>query len=181
MAADIPTKEPSVIHAGMTLKFDRAFPDFPSDVWTLTYALRNATAAPIDITATANNTDHRVNETIATTQTWIPGTYQMLGHVTDGTEKHQVFCARVEVKLDPSLELNYDHRTFAETMVDLIKLRLSGAASDDVISYSINGRSFTVKSDADLQTAYDYWQGRVNEERRRGTNRKILGRFRKGR
>lgn len=183
MAADIPTSEPLEHQAGTTLKFDRCLPDFPADEWTLYYSLRSSSGdnAPIEITSAANGTDHRVNEAAATTEIWNAGEYLMVGYVTDiatGLEKHQVYRAQLTITpwlggLEP-----VEWRTYAQRMLAKVQDAIAGRVARDTVSYSINGRSFTMVDSANDHIALDYWQSRVNYEANGRRGRKILVRYR---
>jgi len=182
MGADIPKVEPTQLQSGMTLRFDRALPDFPADEWTLHYAFRShsASAAPINIQATADGTDHEISETAATTADWVSGDYLMLGYVVDiatTLEKHEVYRSVFKVlpKFDDNPTLEW--RSYAQQMLDKIESVLSGRLSRDDASYSINGRSFTPKSDADLIFIRNYFKTEVSREDNGGRRRKILTRF----
>jgi hypothetical protein len=67
--------------------------------------------------------------------------------------------------------------TFAEKMLEKIEGVLTGRLGRDEITYSINGRSFTAKSDQQLLDARAWFRNEVNQERARGKNRRILTRF----
>ena len=177
MAADIPTVEPNKHQAGTTLLFKRALPDFPADTWTLTYELRSHINAPLTITATADGSNHSVNVAFATTVDWNAGEYLMTGYVTNGTQRHQVYQAKLEITAYSATEGTYEWRTYAVRMLALIEATIEGRVARSDVSYSINGRSFTPKSDDDLLKVRDYFRAEVNQEKRTGLNRKILGRF----
>lgn len=176
MAADIPIVEPTEHQAGTTLKFDRSLPDFPSSAWTLSYSLRSDVAAPIDITASAQNSGHRVNESHTTTADWTAGDYLMTGYVTatDNSERHEVYCAEITIKPYTAGEETQDWKSFNRRMVDLIEDMLADRIPRDVVSYSVNGRSFTAKSNTELLDAYNYFKARLAHEERQGKTRRIL-------
>lgn len=181
MAADIPTIEPSKHQAGTTLKFKRSLPDFPADTWTLTYELRSNENAPLTITASTDGNNYSINEAYSTTANWNAGEYLMTGYVTSATERHQVYQAAIEITPYTAGKDVYQWRTFAEQMVAKAKLAIEGRIERTEISYSINGRSFTAKSDEDLYKALAYWENKVALEKTKGRNRKILVRFRNAR
>jgi len=177
MAFTIPTLEPTEHEAGTSLIFTRSFGSYPADTWTLSYALRNTTAAPIDITATADGKTHSINEAIAITETWTAGDYAMRGYVTDGTDRHLVYDGRITIAPYLAGEMAIDTRTHARKMLDAIEAGLIAAAGSDVVSYSINNRSFTRVSQTEAQTQFDYWKRKVRWEERKG-QMKIKVRFR---
>ena len=182
MAYDIPTVEPVLIQAGTTLRFNRSLPDFTADLWALAYALRshNTSAAPIDITAAANGTGHEITEAAATTADWLAGDYLMIGYVTDlatSLEKHEVYRAMFKVLPDVTNNPTYEWRSYAQQMLDKVEAVLSGRLARDDSSYSINGRTFTAKSDNDLLLVRNYFRSEVARENNGGRRKKILTRF----
>jgi len=177
MAADIPTTEPKTHQAGTTLKFDRDLPDFPSDTWTLTYELRSTVNAPITITAAANGTGFRVNEAYGTTVDWNDGDYLMVGFVTSATERHEVYRDVLTILKYAGIDETFEWRSYAARMLAKIEDIISGRMERDDASYSINGRSFTPKTDADLLAARNYFKAEVAKELRSKKGGKILGRF----
>lgn len=176
MAADIPSVEPLEHEAGTTLKFDRSLPDFPADTWTLTYSLVSDEYAPITITATANGDDHRVNVSFSDTSNWTAGEYLMTGYVTadDNSERHTVYRNAITIKPYAAGSETLEWKTYNRRMVDLIESMLESRIPRDVVSYSINGRTFTAKSNDELLDAYNYFKARLAHEERGGTTRRIL-------
>ena len=177
MAADIPTVEPTKHQAGTTLLFSRSLPDFPANTWTLTYELRSHVNAPLSFTASANGTAHSVDVSFSTTADWNSGDYLMTGYVTDGTQRHQVYQSKIEITPYSATEGTYEWRSYAVRMLALIEDTIAGRVARSDVSYSINGRSFTPKSDEDLLKVRDYFRAEVNQEKSAGRNRKILVRF----
>ena len=179
MAYSIPTVEPTVIEAGTSLIFTRDYPDFDSTLWTLTYQLVSTSEAPITITAVADGTGYKVEVAYTVTETWPEGEYLMSGYVTEiaGTERHKVYEARLTIKPKIYGAESFEFRTYNEQMVALIEEQLKSGIVRETISYSINGRSFTCKSNSDLLEAYNYFRAEVASEAAAGKTRKILARF----
>ena len=174
MAADIPTIEPEEHQAGTTLRFDRCLPDFPSDTWTLSYYLANESDAPIEITAAANGQDHRVTSAYTETAAWNPGDYLMSGYVTDGTSKHLVYSRKLTIKPDPSLNGTVGWKSTARRMVESLEAVELQQAGNSVVSYSINGRSYTRQPWVEFMGRLGYWKGQLQQEESRGVTRRIL-------
>jgi len=176
MAADIPLVEPTQHQAGTTLKFDRSLPDFPSTLWVLSYSLVSEAAAPINITATSNNSGHRVSVAHTTTVDWTAGDYLMTGYVTasDDSERHEVYCAEFTVKPYTAGEETQEWKSLNRKMVERIESMLLERIPRDVVSYSVNGRSFTAKSNGELLEAYNYFKARLANEQSQGGTRRIL-------
>jgi hypothetical protein len=181
MAFDIPTIEPTSHEAGTDLIFTRSFADYSSGTWTLTYAARNATAAPIDFTATAatNGADFNINVPYATTETWTDGEYWLVGYVTEtaGGDRHRVYEGRFTVKPYVFAQQAYEWRSWARQVRDALRDAILTRSGSDVISYSINGRSFTYSTTAEAMEKLNYFEAKVRHEESKGRQRKILVRF----
>lgn len=185
MAFDVPTREPTEHQAGTTLRFDRTLSDFPASDWTLAYSLRSSDGAnaPIEITATADGNTHSVSVTAADSQIWNAGEYLMIGYVTEisGDEVYQVYRDLIQITPWLGGTEPIEWRTYAQRMLALIESVLSGALSRRDVSYSINGHSFSAKTDADLLEARAYFKAEVAKEQNGGRRRKILTRFKNAR
>lgn len=176
MAATPPTIEPLVLTVGDTWTWTRNLPDYDSATWTLTYSLVPTTGTVITITATGSGNDYTVDVPAATTATYAAKDYLMVGTVTDGTDRFQVY--RQDVTVYPNILSPYDSRTYWETIRDQARDILDGNSQRRDISYSKNGFSMTAKSDADLLELISYAESRIANERSQGRNRKVLIRFR---
>ena len=178
MAYDIPAYEPSVIEAGTSLIFTRTYPDYdPPTGWTLTYQLTSTTEAPITFAATIVDGEFKVDVPYGTTTTWTPGYYQMAGYVNNATERHRVYLGEIRILPINDGIASYEWRTYNRQMLEMIETQLKTGIIDNAISYSINGRSFTAKSNTDLLAAYNYFKAAVAQETNAGKQRRILARF----
>ena len=179
MAYDIPTAEPTALEAGTSLIFTRDLPDYDPGEWTLTYHLISPTEAPITFSATEVDDQFKVDVAASTTQGWPSGNYLMSGYVSEiaGSQRHLIY--RKELQITPAISgaESFEWRSYARQMLDLIEEQLRTGLVRDTISYSINGRSFTCKSNQDLLQARDYFRAEVGSEDQGGRQKKILARF----
>jgi hypothetical protein len=177
MAYDIPELEPAAIEAGTSLIFTRDYPDYDPSLWTLTYELVSPTEAPITIVAVEYESEFKVEVAHGVTSTWPAGSYLMSGYVSNATERHLVYRGRIEILPKISGAESFDFRTYNEQMLDLIEEQLKTGIVRESVSYSINGRSFTCKSNTDLLQAWDRFRAEVAKEQNAGKQQKILTRF----
>lgn len=181
MAYDRPTIEPSEHEAGTTLSFQRDFTDYPADAWELTYNLVNTTGYIDTITATADGTTHVVTVAYATTADWPAGEYRMKGYVTEtgGDEKYPVYDGWITINPYIGDAMPADTRSYWRKVRDNVRDAILSSASSDVVSYSINGRSFT-KAKTDALSLLHMAEAKVRWEEHKGRQRKILVKFSDG-
>lgn len=170
-----PTVEPTELTVGNTWEWTRDFSDYPASDWTLVYYLTPTNGSVITITATADGDTHEVSVPASTTSGYAAGSYLFTGFVNDGVDRFEVYRSTITVKANPTTAHTW--KSYAQQMLDLIESTLSGAVARRDISYSINGRSFTAKTDSDLIKARNYFRAEVQHEASAGKNRKIVGRF----
>ena len=177
MARTIPTAEPEKLRAGDTWEFKKAeLSDFPSsDGWTLRYelngpdALEFATSGPTDgfwlITLTADKT-----------RGIKPGNYVLtLRAVLDNAdptpdEIYTLESRIVQVKRDPSDAAEGDFESFNEKMLNAIEIELLRRATGGkfIESYSLEDRSISKESTAELERRRAKYASLVDAERNRG-------------
>jgi len=160
---DIPTIEPGTLTAGDRWRWKRQLSDYPAGTWTLKYALRNA-GSRIDLTATADGTDHLIDVSAATTATYDPGDYDWIAYVSDGTSRYTVARGRLTVKPDLAAADLYDSRSHARKVLEAVEAVLEKRATKDQASYSINGRSLARTPIADLLVLRDRYRAEVRRE-----------------
>jgi len=178
MAADTPELEPTEIQAGTTVKWTRDYPDFPAADWTLTYALRSRTEAPIDITATNEDGDHTVNEAYSTTANWTPGIYLMVGYMTSDDERHEVYSGNITIAAYTAGEQAYDSRTWLDRTIDGLETAITTRAARYQSHYSELGRSVTCDSLTEMLATRDTLKAERAKERRKGQMTSVLVRYR---
>lgn len=155
---------PKQIRAGDTLSFTDQLADYSAlDGWTLVYALVNRTNQ-ITITSSASGSDHAVSEVYAVTEGYAPGTYRYQAYVDDGSDRHTVESGTVEILPDLKGGM-VDDRSHAEKVLEALEATMEGKASQDQLSMSINGRSLTRFSPAELMKWRDRYKAEVNQQR----------------
>ena len=183
MARDIPALEPTELQAGNTLAFTKSLNDFPATTWTLSYTLRPEAnpqqgVDPIPaIQATASGNDFSISVAASTTAGWLPGTYWLAGYVSSGTERYEVYRARLTITADISQSNSYDGRTYWEQILDKVRKMILDGAIRDTIRYSWNGVDIQIVTMADAFKAEAYAASKVAQERSSTKQRKILIRF----
>jgi hypothetical protein len=159
---------PYQIIAGDTLEWTASYSDYPASAWTLTYYFRGLLGS-FDITAAqVGATDsYIISEAIATTVNFVAGDYEWEAYVGDGSERFRVDCGKSVVTASLSTQsAGYDPRSDNEKILDSITAVLQGKASQDVLSYSINGRSLTKMGFEDLVKTQNHYKWLVELENR---------------
>lgn len=162
---------------GDTWSFPVESSDYPAPTWTLTLYLvpRFSTPAqsPIEITSTAEGSDHRFAVAATVTATYKPGQYSYITRATDGTQKFTLDATQwggeVTLLPDPAAAVQGDdHRTQAQKAIDDLKAALAtyGTTNGHVSEYEINGRRMKFRSMAEIEAQIVFWQKeRANEIR----------------
>lgn len=135
----------AVLVAGDTLNFTTYVADYlPADGWTLKFRLvPRSSGTPIDITTAQDADDstlHRAQVPAATTAGWGATDYSWTSWVEQGTEKYTVSSGQIKVSPDPRVVATLDSRSTARVALDNVRAVISGTASANVQSYTINGR-----------------------------------------
>ena len=165
MAADIPTIEPAEFTLGDTLKWTRDLSDYPATLWTLTYSFVNADAQ-FAITASADGTTHSVTVAAGTSAAYTAGTYKWQAYVTGGSsERYLVGEGTAKALPNFAVETSgYDGRSHVKTTLDAIQAVLQAKASFDQASMSLNGRSISRYSIAELLPWEDKYKALYAQE-----------------
>lgn len=151
-------REPTQLIAGYSTEWKRTVPGFPSASFTLKYALRKADGSgqATVITAAADGIEtYRV--TIAPQHTAAKqGLYQLIGYITDdatagATVNQVVYRGTIEFAPDPIGDDPSDRRTFYRKMVDQLRAALLKLSSGTVTNVNVNGKSFNLRSLAELR------------------------------
>lgn len=181
MAATVPTYEPTVLQSGDTLAFTKQLSDYSSADWDLTYVLiaRLPSVQKIVLLATASGTGFSVSATAATTSNWTPGEYTIVGYVSDGTARYEIY--RGQITITPNIqneELGYlDTRSYWEKIRDQLRDTIQSGVIREVIRYSFNGVSTEVVTMKDAFDALAYAESKVKQEQNAGKMQKVLTRF----
>ena len=177
---------PDTLYAGNSATWTEETPDkSATDSYVLTYELSNAEEA-FSISGAAivgAATTHTVTITPAISGDWIAGEYHWRAYASKTGEKWLISEGTLSVIPDIS-GTEHDGRSHVKIVLDAIELTLQGKAPADVSSLSIEGRSISRYSPAELIA----WRSRYQEFYRQeqdaariasgaGTRSRILTRF----
>lgn len=132
--------EPKKLHAGDSVRWHRAVPDFPASAgWSLHYALRGA--GVVDIEALPGS-PYVIEVSAAITREWPPGRYRWVAFVRhiDG-ERITLGDGEITIAPDWLAAESLDVRSHARRMLDLIEAALQKRIPKDQQSYTIDGQS----------------------------------------
>lgn len=181
MSEPVPTIEPTQFRLGDSLQWDKDLEDYPASAWTLTYKILPQSSGTVrTITATASGTTHQARATSATTAAWTAGDFWMVGYVTNGTDRFQVYAGPMTVLSDPATATAYDGRSYLERVLDLLEASIeANEAPRTVIRYSFGGVTSEVRTLEEALKARDLIKAQIaNEEAvKNGVNRRVLTRF----
>ena len=144
--SDIPTKEPTEITAGDTVKWAKTLADYSAESYALNYVLQLLTGGtPITVTASADGSDHSITISAATSAEYSAGNYGWYSYVTDlatGLERYSLDSGLLTIKPDPTaFTSSTDLRSHARKMLDLLDTVLQGKATSDQMKVQVDGRS----------------------------------------
>lgn len=150
MARTIPTTEPNVATAGDSWEWDvkRLVTDYPSATWTLTYRLSGPSPKTLEADAAADGT-FEIRVPAAQTKNLQPGTYELHGFVTSGSNRFTVYASSLVVDPDPATRAAFTHH--AEKTLAILKAALEGRLTADVESYQVEGRAVNKIPAAELR------------------------------
>ena len=147
MAHQVPTYEPDTITAGDLITWKKSLGDYPAgESWTLSYALTNS-AAQITFTGTADDDDHLISVSAATSAAWAAGTYSIQGYVTKALERYLVY--KGDIRILPNLATassGLDDRSHVKKTLDLLEATMEALAAGTMTSTSVLGTTYTRKN-----------------------------------
>lgn len=155
----VPEKVPASLVAGDTWEWTKDLPDYPRTTWTATFYFENKDKT-FSVTGTGSTSVHSFSIPAATTAGYPAGRYLYRLRVNDGTTYKAIEQGWVEVGVDPAAAGTRDIRSDARKMLDALNATLIGKASNDQLSMSIQGRSLSRMSPAELMD----WRDRVRSE-----------------
>lgn len=171
---------PSELNIGDTWAWSESLSDYPASTWTLTFYFVNASAA-FSVVAAASGDDYAISVTPATTAGRTAGRYRWTARVTDGTDVYSLDQGWSDVQADPTAA--QDARSNARIALDAVEATLQGRATRDDLNVSINGRSISRHSLAELRAWRDELKAQVaadEEAEAAGLGRDIRVRFSRG-
>lgn len=157
---------PRTITSGDTVVWVDKLPEYPNNLYTLTYAI--AGTSGLALTSENLGNDYATTITGAQSTALAAGAYSWQAFVTKISDSTRANIASGNIVVTANLATvttPYDGRTFAEKTLDAIQqtitAKLNGGA---VMRYKINDRevwNFTIKELTDLET---YYRNRVLKE-----------------
>ena len=123
MAQDRPTKIPSAMTAGSTLRMTLDFEDILASAGgSIVMYIRGPADIPdSDFTYGTDGDSFTIDVPASLTTNWKAGTYQYTIKHTDATATDPVDSGRIEILDDPANETNIEARTFTEIFLDRLK------------------------------------------------------------
>ena len=177
----IPTKEPVSITAGDTASWNKTLSDYPANTFSLTYQLAPlAGGETTTLSSSANGTTHEVRLTAATTAGFSAGDYRLIPVVKDiansgATNTATLSISRVTIK--PPATSEVDARTTAELILGELQETYRKLARNTISTATVNGRTYTRNSMADLRAEIIYWENQVATQTGKGATRHIAVQF----
>lgn len=157
---DIATTEPGAFTKGDYVQWKRSLDDYKASAgWTLTYYFRGDST--LNKAATASGDDHLLTLSTSDTDSLTAGEYAWAAKVSKASELYTIAIGNVTVRPDIADENSgYESRPHCKIMLDAIEAILQGKATQDVLSYSIQGRSLTRMNVEELET----WRDKYRKE-----------------
>ena len=176
MTIDTSNTEPVSIIPGDTVKWTRAFADFPASAgWALSYELLNAQRR-YEIAATADGNAYRVVVSAQTTQGYASGSYAWRARITNADEVYTVGSGRLTV--EPSFEAARDARSHARRTLEALEAVIEGRADSNTAEYEINGRRLKYTAMPELLAMRTRYQREVAfEDAKAGAGKGVSGRI----
>ena len=172
---DVPSIEPVEFYAGDTISWTRRMSSFPADQgWALAYRFVNKdiSRAVQQADITPDGSQFLIQIPADETAALLPATYQLIGYVTDGTDRYIVADATVRVREDPAVDGEpFDFRTQNERVLESINALIEGR--EDVEEHAIDGRQLRQMKMDDLIKWQQVYSGRVMREK--GTLPSLIG------
>ena len=155
---------PDEIGAGLTFDLLLTLTAYPAPDWAVTAHLRGPSA--INLTATAEGSQHRFHADAGTTSSWGPGAYWYTLRTTDGTNVVEVESGEVQILPDLASQTDtYDGRTQAQIALGAIEAVLANRATLDQERYRINNRELYRTSIPDLLKLRAFYAEQVKREK----------------
>ena len=142
--------------------------DYSNSLHTMRFVARIDTGANTEIivTATASDDDYLFTAASSVTAGYDVGHYHYQLEIEQDSSGNRVIVDRGEIDINTDFDNNVDPRFHAEKVLSKIEAMLEGKADADVSSYSIEGRSLSKFSYAELLDARDRYKREVAAHKR---------------
>ena len=165
---EIPEKEPITIYKGETVVWNRKdLTDYPVGSYAMSWIARLESNGGTSFSATVTEVDDYYKFTLDNSATggYTTGDYFWVLKVTQSSDSEELILetGKITVK-DNYFGSTGDTRSHAKIMLDKIESILEGRADADVSSYSIQGRSLSKISIAELLQWRDYYKAEYQKE-----------------
>jgi len=183
MAHPIPTRELIRATAGDWWTWTKNLPNYlPADGWTLTYTLLNSKSRYTIAAADNGDGTHLLDWPATTTAAFVANEYTMIGDVSMGVERYEVYRGAFEVI--PDTLTSVDLRSHARKTLQALEATIEGRATHDQLAISIRGRSISRMTADELTGWRDEYRAECAAEQAaelaaagRGRNNKVVIRF----
>lgn len=166
---------PDKLTAGVTLDQLITLTAYPADVWTLTVYLRGP--GQIDLTGTADGTQHQLSASATTTGDWLPGAYWYTARVTDGTDVIEIETGQTAITANlAAVDAAFDGRNHVQRVLTAIEAVIEGRASKDQERYRINNRELQRTPIAELLRLRSQYQDELRRQTMAAKGQSLLGR-----
>lgn len=163
---------PSTITAGDSLEWSVDLPAYPTnDGWALSYTLINATGS-ITISAVADGDRHLFLISADESAAYTPGRYDYAAFVSKDGMRHTIERGSTRILPDLAAMDHYDMRSHARRCLDNIEAVIEDKASSDVLQYSIDGKSLSRYSHAELLALRNKYKAMVEQEERKAAGKR---------
>lgn len=165
---------PDKIGAGLTFSTLVTQTAYPAPIWGLVVAMRGPSV--IDLTTSAEGSQHRLSVSATTTANWTPGVYSYSVRATDGADVFEIESGQLTVTADlANVASGFDARSHAEKTLEAIEAVIEKRASLDQERYRINNRELYRTPIADLLKLRDVYRAEVRQQKAASRGKNLFG------
>lgn len=170
MAPTPPSGEPTRLVIGSNWEWDKSHaPAPPSEGYTLSYDLHGPSSVSTITAGTSSSGDYyEVREAKAATAGLKPGTYQLVGYVEKGDDRHEIYRAEVYLQEDLTAAGVVDTRTHDEKVLAQINAAIETLTTNPWASSSVDGQKVEYADLDMLMKRQGIYRARVAQARRQG-------------
>jgi hypothetical protein len=154
---------PAELIAGDTWEWSAELEDYPAPTWASNWYFERLDYN-FSVTGVPSGATHTATVAAATSAAYKPGEYRWRLVVSAAGVRKTVESGRTRVLIDPAAAGNADYRTTAAVVLDMIDTYLRDPGNLNAANYSLNGRSLSRWSRADLLVERDKWKLEVKAE-----------------